>query len=69
MRIVLKRAVYFITCNGRAYENVNMNETHIYQSLVSNKTLSQLNAADQLSLFDVPLTAGSMTQCLTGGLQ
>jgi len=52
MRIVLKRAIYFITCNGRAYENVNMAENNIYRNLVSGTALTHFNKPQQLSLFD-----------------
>jgi putative DNA modification/repair radical SAM protein len=61
MRIVLKRAVYFITCNGRTYENVDMAENNIYQNLISNKALALSKESDpfrQLTLFDMPAPAG-----------
>jgi len=65
MRIVLKRAVYFITCNGRTYERVSMSEKNIYQNLISDKTLAQIDSG-QISLFDAPLTADDMYKSLTG---
>jgi putative DNA modification/repair radical SAM protein len=66
MSIVLKRAVYFITCNGRVYENVNMNEKNIYKSLVSPNVREQIRASDQLSLFDLPVATDDIIKSLTG---
>ena len=53
MGTVMKRARYFITCKGRYYDKVDMNETFITQNLLQDK--SQIPAPDtgyrQLSLF------------------
>jgi len=66
MRIVLKRAVYFITCNGRTYEHVNMNENNIYSSLISHTSLAQLQSVEQISLFNAPVTRDDLLMAVTG---
>lgn len=55
--VVLKRAVYFITCSGRMMYNTPINENYITNQLVGvehKKTfqLEQHNSYKQLSLFD-----------------
>lgn len=53
LRIVLKRAQYFITCNGKMAEGLHFNETSLRRSLLAleAKELPAENA-QQLSLFD-----------------
>ena len=65
MRIVLKRAIYFITCSGKTYERLNMNEKFIYQNLISDKALSRVNELEQMSMFSPP-TKEDMVKSLTG---
>jgi len=65
MRIVLKRAAYFITCNGRVYDHVIMTEEHIYRNLVSSAKLPEIDAPKQLTLFDTqPLMLSEMCKDL-----
>jgi len=66
LRIVLKRAVYFITCGGRMYENVSMSESTIYHNLVSHDGIEQLQMGQQMSLLTGPVTAEDMYKCITG---
>jgi putative DNA modification/repair radical SAM protein len=66
MRIVLKRAIYFITCNGRTYEHLKMNEGNIYRNLVSGTALAHFQKPEQLSFLDPPVTAEEMYKSLTG---
>ena len=51
MHVVLKRAVYFITCRGKTFENINMREDFIYQNLVSSSAISELQRGQQMTLF------------------
>lgn len=52
--VVLKRAQYFITCQGKYYGQVGMNEGLIRQSLLGNQIVSPFSAmkGEQLSLFN-----------------
>lgn len=52
--VVLKRAVYFITCNGASYFPVHLTEGMVLQNLLlAEKTPTQENASyQQLTLFD-----------------
>jgi len=49
MRVVLKRARYFITCNGRYYGGIDLDSGLLYQ-LLSDKTDSKVMAG-QISMF------------------
>lgn len=53
LRVVLKRAAYFITCNGKyMYSFLKMNHDYIYNSLRCDSTmLPQLQQSQQLSFF------------------
>lgn len=53
LRVVLKRAAYFITCNGKyMYSFLKMNYDHIYNSLrCDSAMLPQIQESQQLSFF------------------
>ena len=66
MGIVLKRARYFITCNGKMYEKVPMREDILEMRLTENKIGEQYA---QIGLFDKQLllpTKEDFTKCVTG---
>lgn len=48
--IVLKRARFFITCKGKYFSDIGLNETHIRQALIDKKHITQ-NNWEQISLF------------------
>ena len=55
--VVLKRAVYFITCNGRMMYNIRIDQDYITNALIDNdkKKIYDIEHKDcykQLSLFD-----------------
>ena len=54
--VVLKRALYFITCNGHTMYPIRMNEDYITRQLLSDQTQipKEIRNAgyEQLSLFD-----------------
>ena len=53
--VVLKRAQYFITCNGKYYGDVAFDETIIRKRLEPKEDLNILeNQGEQLNFFDVP---------------
>ena len=54
LRVVLKRAAYFITCKGKyMYSAFKMNESFIYDSLIHGSAmLPAMQRAQQLSFFD-----------------
>ena len=62
--VVLKRAVYFITCNGRQMYPVKLDEDYIVRNIL--ETGTGKNPADtgityrQLSLFDADLAVPGM---------
>ncbi len=72
--VVLKRAQYFITCQGRTAEGLKINEDAALRSLMSQKALSQYSREfslqpepEQLSFFDEPLyLEEDLRKCLTG---
>lgn len=70
--IVLKRAQYFITCNGRVNEGLKITEDAALRSLISNTALDRIQKNQQLSLFDNSgagrLTQEDVRKCLTGQL-
>jgi putative DNA modification/repair radical SAM protein len=73
--VVLKRAKYFITCEGKMYEKINLDSDILTMRLSENK-ISE--AYDQLSIFDTtkkqalltqaPPTPEDMQKCVTGQL-
>ena len=74
--IVLKRAAFFITCDGRMQEGVVFQPDVIYRHLTASSTLHPDRlppdpTAQQLSWFDMPsMLPGrkDVVQCLTGQL-
>lgn len=54
MGVVLKRALYFITCNGKMMYPVKMNEEYITRNLLDKEkmTVKKESGYEQLSLFD-----------------
>jgi putative DNA modification/repair radical SAM protein len=67
--VVLKRAVYFITCKGRRQNGLKINEGFIYRNLAADVgARRQLAApAEQLSFFSAPDKEDAI-QCVTGEL-
>lgn len=56
--VVLKRAQYFITCNGKTLGRLHLDESYVTQSLMLNEKLPK-NLQDalygrQMSLFELP---------------
>lgn len=72
--VVLKRAQYFITCNGKAAEGVRLGKEDVLRALLSDVAYSDIkgkHAGVQLSIFDDPepqITPEEVTKCLTGQL-
>lgn len=72
--VVLKRAQYFLLCNGRRPDGLIVNENTIATHLMSDSTVKQLSAEgvyfndepEQLSFFDQQPTLEDMQKCLTG---
>ena len=70
--VVLKRAQYFITCNGKMAAGLRITQDTILRSLASQQGLDLLsesfpNAPEQLSLFPQDrITMEDVRQCLTG---
>ena len=71
--IVLKRAVYFILCNGKRAEGLVVTEAGILRQLMSESTVRELEnngySGEQISFFDsekASPTLEDMTKCLTG---
>ncbi len=62
MRISMKRARYFITCNGHTFENMWLRQELITPLMLSDAGVSGYG---QLSLLDEP-TKGDVIKCLTG---
>lgn len=78
MRIVLKRAKYFITCNGRLYDGVKFEQGSIYNNLIAEgrrdgdfnigETYSQLTIGgwENPVLSALPAAREDVIKCLTG---
>jgi len=68
--IVLKRAQYFITCNGKIAEGLKITPEGAMRALISERCAGMLPAyqPEQLSLFTPQLTREDVIQCLTGEL-
>ena len=72
--VVLKRAVYFITCKGRMHDGTRLSESFIYQNLTADVrmrpgTLPMTRPVQQLTFADLPgLRPGreERAACLTG---
>ena len=59
MGVVLKRAQYFITCHGKMYQKIRLEEGYITRQLTGldsakNWEISHPGTCEQLSLFDYP---------------
>ncbi|MDO5556557.1 MAG: putative DNA modification/repair radical SAM protein [Clostridia bacterium] len=67
--IVLKRARYFITCNGKYYDKIsNFNNSFIETNLLYlEKRNLPIPKYTQTSIFDSP-TKGDVVKCLTGNI-
>ena len=70
--VVLKRAQFFLLCNGKIMEGVSVTPTAVLRALVSQQDLERATlpqgAPEQLSLFDRPPQKEDVIQCLTGQL-
>lgn len=70
--VVLKRAQFFLLCNGKLMEGVSVTPTAVLRALVSQQDLERATlpqgASEQLSLFDRPPQKEDVIQCLTGQL-
>lgn len=70
--IVLKRAIYFITCSGKYFNHASyLNSTFIETNLLyqERKSLPIFQEAKQLSLFDtLNPTKGDVIKCISGNL-
>jgi predicted DNA-binding helix-hairpin-helix protein len=72
--VVLKRAQYFITCQGKTAQGLKIKEDEVLRSLMSQKALSLYSREfslqpqpEQLSLFDEPIfLEEDICKCLTG---
>lgn len=64
LNIVLKRAQYFITCNGKMLEGLKQNPEYILRGLMSEASIRRtyLPESEQMSMFDEEEYA----KCLTG---
>lgn len=70
--VVLKRAQYFITCNGKMVEGLKINPDSVLRAMISDRCQTMLPQApaEQLSLFSAEpqLTREDVIGCLTGQL-
>lgn len=70
--IVLKRAIYFITCSGKYFNHASfLNSTFIETNLLyqEKRSLPIFQEAKQLSLFDtLKPTKGDVIKCISGNL-
>lgn len=66
--ISLKRAQYFITCNGKMLQGIKTNPDHILRALISDKCQALLlsNNTEQLSLLQQEVTREDVVKCLSG---
>lgn len=68
--VVLKRAQYFIVCNGKMVEGLKFTQDTVLRALISEKSGNMLpqNEPEQLSLFHPPTepTREDIVQCITG---
>ncbi len=63
MRVSMKRAKYFITVNGKSYNNLWLRQELITPMLLSEKNIPGFG---QMSLFDNEVTQEDKVKCLTG---
>lgn len=68
LNVVLKRAQYFITCNGKVGEGIKISQDRAMRALLSERCIEILPMGyEQLSLFEEPaITREDVVQCLTG---
>lgn len=70
--VVLKRAQYFILCNGKQPDGARLKSDNMIRAVLSDKAAGMLEAArgEQLTLFSDPrmLTREDAAKCLTGQL-
>ena len=70
--IVLKRAIYFITCNGKYYINSNKFSFSFIETnllIQEKRSLSTIKDYNQISLFDsLSPTKEDGIKCITGNL-
>lgn len=68
MGIALKRAQYFITCNGKMTEGLKGDPDHILKALISEKcsVLLPYREEEQLNLFQEKITREDVAKCISG---
>ena len=67
MGAVLKRARYFITCNGKTMTGIASSPESVLWGLLSERSASLIQSAEQLSLFENSnSTREDLVKCLTG---
>ena len=64
--VVLKRAQYFLTCNGKASQGVSLHRESILRAMLSDNALDRMQAGQQMSLFETSVE--DLEKCLTGQL-
>ena len=68
--VVLKRAQFFVTCNGRMAEGIKVTPDRVLQSMLSERSRRMLpmlsDESEQLSLFQHEVTREDVVKCLTG---
>lgn len=67
--VVLKRAAYFILCNGKTIEGLKLNHNTILTGLLSDKSLDMIrqNNQEQLSFYNInSIPREEIISCITG---
>lgn len=66
--VVLKRAQYFLVCDGKTAQGVDINPDKVIRNLVSERCQRELPAAqpEQITFFQEQITREDVMQCLTG---
>ena len=64
--VVLKRAQYFITCNGKARQGVSLHRESVLRAMLSDDAMDRMQAGQQMSLFET--SREDLQKCLTGQL-
>ena len=72
LRVVLRRAVYFITCNGKPYPGARFDPGFIYRNLVADTRrapglLPLGGSGEQLSLYPAPVLVAALMPPAAGG--
>ena len=65
MGVVLKRALYFITCKGKAAPYVKIDRDHAERYLIASEKQPLFSDVEQTSLFDT-VTKGDVYKCVSG---